>query len=80
MTSSHLEDSEEAVVERTEEIEDSEEENTNEFRIIDSQRVFDHPASAGFRYRRALGNSLDLTSVEDLTYLEENVRRDLENE
>ena len=26
-----------------------------QFRIIDSQRIFDHPASAGFRYRRASG-------------------------
>ena len=24
-----------------------------QFRIVDSSRVFDHPASAGFRYRRA---------------------------
>ena len=80
MISSHLEHSEEAAVELTEEIEDSEEENTNDFRIIDSQRVSDHPASAGFRYRRALGNSLDLTIIEDLIYLEENVGRDLENE
>ena len=24
-----------------------------QFRIVDSHRVFDHPASAGFRYRRA---------------------------
>ena len=66
MTSSHLEHSEEAAVERMEEKEDSEEENTNNFRIIDSQRVFDHAAGAGFWYGRALGNSLDLTSVEDL--------------
>ena len=26
-----------------------------QFRIVDSSRVFDHPASAGFRYRRASG-------------------------
>ena len=26
-----------------------------QFRIIDSQRVFDHPASASFRYRRSSG-------------------------
>ena len=26
-----------------------------QFRIVDSHRVFDHPASAGFRYRRASG-------------------------
>lgn len=31
------------------------EQASRQFRIIDSQRVFDHPASAGFRYRRSSG-------------------------
>lgn len=26
---------------------------SNDFQIVDSQRVIDHPASAGFRYRRS---------------------------
>ena len=31
------------------------ERDSSQFRIIDSHRVFDHPASAGFRYQRASG-------------------------